>query len=197
MRIVLAHVVPFFVAVSVLGCEDKKPAPAAETATAPKPPPPAPTPEKPPEPPKSTRPEKIETELTADRRSKAESAVPEAKGFLVVQGLEEKLKANKTLKEKAAGVTAFDKLAKGKWILFTGPISNPTDSGFEMGVTYTPQIKGDMLGMSRQWFPVSFSDVKGYEASKFKAGQMVVVLAKYDGKEKASPGNELVATGNW
>jgi hypothetical protein len=198
MRIALITAVSLLVSASVTGCEDKKPAPAAETASTP-PPPPAPTPQKTAEPvaEAKSRPDKIETEVTPDRRSKAEAAVPEAKGFLVGQSLEEKLKANKTLKEKEAGVTAFDKLAKGKWVLFTGPISNPTEAGFDLGITYTPQIKGDMMGMSRQWFPVSFTDVKGYEASKFKVGQMVVVLAKYDGKQKASPGNELVATGNW
>ncbi|HEX4340906.1 MAG TPA: hypothetical protein VH062_33590 [Polyangiaceae bacterium] len=197
MRIAVIPVLSLL-CISVTACDDKKPAPVAETAATP--PPPAPTPQKSAEPPpeaKRSRPEKLETEVTPERRTKAEAAVPEAKGFLVGQTLEEKLKAMKTLKEKEAGVTAFDKLAKGKWVLFTGPISNPTDSGFDLGITYTPQIKGDMMGMSRQWFPVTFTDVKGYEASKFKPGQVVVVLAKYEGKEKASPGNELVETGNW
>jgi hypothetical protein len=54
-----------------------------------------------------------------------------------------------------------------------------------------------MMGMSRQWFPVTFSDVKGYDQSAFKVGQMVVVLAKYTGKQKAGPGHELVAIGAW
>jgi hypothetical protein len=88
-------------------------------------------------------------------------------------------------------------MAQGKWVLFAGPIANPTEGGFDIGITYTPQIKGDMMGMSRQWFPVTFTDVKGYDSSRFKSGQMVVVIAKYAGKQKASPGNELVATGNW
>jgi hypothetical protein len=39
--------------------------------------------------------------------------------------------------------------------------------------------------------------VKGYDSTKFKPGQMVVVLARYAGAGKASPGNELVATKNW
>jgi hypothetical protein len=199
MRNAIPHVLALLVASSAAGCDEKKAAPAAETAPAPTPPP-APTPVKPPEPveeAKPTRPAKIETEVTAERRTKAEGAVPEAKGFLVAQSLEEKLKANKTLKEKAGGVAAFDKMAKGKWVLFTGPISNPTESGFDLGITYTPQIKGDMMGMSRQWFPITFSSVKGYDSTKFKPGQMVVVLAKYAGAQKASPGDELVATGSW
>jgi hypothetical protein len=200
MKFALVHVVPLLAVVCVTGCDDKKPVPVAETAVAPPPPVPTPTPTKPAEPAaeeKKSRPEKIETEVTPERRTKAEAAVPDAKGFLVGRSLEDKLKANKALKEKEAGVAAFDKMAKGKWILFTGPISNPTDAGFDLGMTYTPQIKGDMMGMSRQWFPISFTEVKGYEAANFKPGQMVVVLAKYDGKQKASPGNELVATGNW
>jgi hypothetical protein len=186
-------VVPCLVACS----EEKKTEAAPSAAPAPTR---TPTPPPAPEPPKETkpsRPEKIETEVTADRRSKAEAAVPEAKGFLVGAALEEKLKANKALKEKEAGVKAFDKLATGKWILFAGPIANPTPGGFDVGITYTPQIPGDMMGMSRQWFPVSFSDVKGYDATAFKPGQMVVVLAKYTGKQKAGPGTELVAAGAW
>lgn len=135
-------------------------------------------------------------EVTAERRGKIEAATPEAKGFLVASELEEKLKANPALKEKEAAVKAFDKLALGKWILFAGPISNPA-AGFDLGVTYTPQIKGDVMGMSRQWFPVSFSEVKGYDSNAFKAGQTVVVLAKYTGKQKASGGEELVAANRW
>jgi hypothetical protein len=180
----------------ICGCsEDKKPD-AVPSATAAPPPPPAPAPE-PPKEEKPSRPEKIDPEVTADRRTKIEAAMPEAKGFLVATELEEKLKKNKTLKDTGGAVKAFDKLALGKWILFSGPISNPAAGGFDLGVTYTPQIKGDVMGMSRQWFPVSFTDVKGYDASAFKGGQMVIVLAKYTGKQKAGPGEEAVAVNQW
>jgi hypothetical protein len=184
---------------ALVACDDKKDAPA-ETATAsatapaptpsPTPPPPPPAPAGP------SRPEKIDLAVTPAQRTKVETAVPEAKGFLVAKDIEEKIKPLK-LKEKEGGVTAFDRLAKGKWVLFEGPIANLTESGFDLGITYTPQIKGDMMGMSRQWFPVTFSDVKGYQQTAFKGGQMVIVLAKYLGKQKATPGSELVATGNW
>lgn len=182
---------------AVIACSEEKKATAAATAAPTPTPAPAPTPAAPPREEKPKRPEKIETEVTADRRMKVESANPEAKGFLVASDLETKLKANKTLKAKEAGVTAFDKMASGHWVLFAGPLSNPTDTGFDLGITYTPQIPGDIMGMSRQWFPVTFSGVKGYDASSFKAGQMVVVLAKYVGKQKAENGQELVATGIW
>lgn len=182
----------------IVGCEGEKKAEAVPSAAPAPSPPPAPAPPPPPkEEAKPSRPEKIDQEVTPERRAKAEAGVTEAKGFLVATSLEEKLKANKKLKEKEAGVAAFDKLAAGKWVLFSGPMANPTPTGFDLGITYTPQMPGDMMGMSRQWFPVTFSDVKGYDASQFKAGQVVVVLAKYNGKQKASPGNELVATGNW
>ncbi len=180
------------------GCSEEKKTEAVPSA-APAPTP-SPTPPPAPEPPKvekPSRPEKIDTEATAERRSKLEAAEPDAKGFLVQSALEDKLKANKSLKDKDAAVKALDRLARGKWILFEGPISNPTDAGFELGITYTPQVKGDMMGMSRQWFPVSFSDVKGYAAADFKPGQMVIVLAKYTGKAKAGPGEEAVATNHW
>jgi hypothetical protein len=198
MRIAIYTALALSPALLTIACEDKKAPPPAQTA-APTPTP-APTPTKEPAPApeaKPSRPEKIDTAVTAEKRSKVEAAVPESKGFVLSTDLEEKLKANKKLRENTAGVAAFDKMAQGKWVLFTGPIANPTDSGFDMGVTYTPQIKGDMMGMSRQWFPVTFSDVKGYDSSKIKSGQVVVVVAKYAGKQKASPGNELVATGNW
>jgi len=179
-----------------IACSEEKKVPAEVTATAA----PIPTPTPPPAPPKEEkppRPAKIDTEVTAERRAKAEGANSDAKGFLVASSLEDKLKANKTLKAKEGGVTAFDKMASGRWVLFAGPLSNPTDSGFDLGITYTPQIPGDVMGMSRQWFPVTFSGVKGYDVSHFKAGQVVVVLAKYVGKQKAENGQELVAAGTW
>jgi hypothetical protein len=186
-------------AVLALGCEEKKNESAATTAAAMPTPAPTPTPApKPePEPAKPTRPEKIETEVTPERRAKAEAAVPDAKGFVVQSEIEEKLKGNKKNDKPEVSIPAFDKMAAGKWVLFAGPIANLTATGFDLGVTYTPQMPNDPMGMSRQWFPVTFSDVKGYEESKFKPGQMVVVLAKYAGKQKAGPGQELVEVGGW
>ena len=86
---------------------------------------------------------------------------------------------------------------KGKWVLFTGNAANLTASNFDMGVVYTPQIPGDSIGMSKQWFPVHMSEIEGYKQDALKTGDMVVVLVKYDGAGKASPGQELVATGVW
>jgi hypothetical protein len=182
---------------SLVGCSEEKKVAAAATAAPTPSPAPTPVPAPAPKEEKPKRPQKIDTEVTADRRAKVEGSNADAKGFLVASDLETKLKANKTLKAKEAGVTAFDKMASGHWVLFAGPLSNPTDSGFDLGITYTPQMAGDVMGMSRQWFPVTFSGVKGYDSASFKPGQVVVVLAKYVGKQKAENGQELVAEGMW
>jgi hypothetical protein len=182
------------------GCEEQKPAPEAkpaETASvAPAAPAPAPTPTATQADP-SQRPEKIETTLTDDRRAALETKYASAKGFLVAKDLEDKLKGDKKIKDKKAAVAAFDKAAKGKWVLFSGPLVNLTDTGFDLGVVYTSQMENDPLGMSRQFFEVTMSEIEGYEKDRFKAGNVVVVLAKYNGGGKAGPGHEAVASGAW
>jgi hypothetical protein len=94
-------------------------------------------------------------------------------------------------------VSAFDKAAKGKWILFSGPLVNLTDDGFDLGVVYTSQMQNDPLGMSRQFFEVTMKEIEGYSKDKFKAGNVVVVLAKYKGDAKAGPGHEVIEAGVW
>jgi hypothetical protein len=187
----------------LVACEDqKKPAtettPAATASVAPATPAPAPTPT--PSPAKEEtgqRPEKIATELTDDRRAALETKYPNAKGFLLAKDLENKLRGDKRIKDKKAAVAAFDKAAKGKWLLFSGPLVNLTDESFDLGVVYTSQMANDPLGMSRQFFEVTLKEIEGYEKDKFKAGNVVVVLAKYTGDGKGGPGHEVVASGVW
>jgi hypothetical protein len=185
----------------VLGCDDDKPAATAASAAPSAVPAPAPTPTpeaaKPAPKSESGRPEKVDLTLTPERRTAIETKYPAEKGFLVEKELEEKLQKNKALKDEKTALAAFDKLAKGKWILFAGNAANLAASSFDMGVVYTPQIPGDSIGMSKQWFPVHMSDVEGYKQDALKTGDMVVVLVKYEGASKASPGQELVATGVW
>ena len=186
----------------LVACEEDKPAEKTATpsaAPAPTPPPaptasaaPAPTAKK-----ESERPSKIDTELTSARRAAIESKYPAAKGFVAAADLQTKLKADKTLKDKKAAVAAFDRLARGKWLLFTGPLVNLKDDGFDIGLEYTPQLPNDPMGMSRQFFEVSMSKVEGYDKEAFKGGNVGVVLVKYNGATQASPGYELVATGAW
>lgn len=168
---------------------EKKAELAAATVEAPK--------AQPEEPEKAARPKTIETEVTADRRGVLEEAYPDAKGFLVASELEEKLKKDKSLSAKAGAIKAFDKTTKGKWVLFTGPLVNPTDDGFDLAVSYTPLAPNDPMGISRQFFTVTFNEVEGYKKGEFKPGTMVAVLAKYSGDSKAGPGYELVATEKW
>ena len=183
------------------GCEDEKPpAPPAAPSAAPAPvATPAPTPAATPEPPKKTdgRPSKVPTELTPARRAAIETKYPATKGFVAASDLQAKLKADKTLKDKKSAITAFDKQAKGKWLLFTGPLVNLKSDAFDMAFEYTPQLPNDPMGMSRQFFEVSMSKVEGYDQELFKLGNVGVVLVKYTGAAQASPGYELVALGAW
>ena len=116
---------------------------------------------------------------------------------MLASDLQAKLKADKSLKDKKAAVTAFDKIARGKWVLFTGPLVNTTEEGFDIGLEYTPQLPNDPMGMSRQFFEVTMTQVEGYTKDAFKGGNVGVVLAKYVGGGKATPGYELVSTGVW
>lgn len=182
------------------GCEEEKKAeptaanPAISSLQAAEP---APTAAEPPEPEKPSRPETIEIDLTDERRAKLAKAYGDAQGFLVAKDLEAQLKENKTLKDEAKAVKAFDAKAKGKWVLFTGTMVNLTKDGFDMAIVYTPQLPNDPMGMSRQFFTVTFSNITGYDETKFKVGSAGVVLAKYDGSKKAGPGHEVVEAGHW
>lgn len=184
----------------LLGCEEEKPAPAKATPSALPAAAPAPS-AAPAEPPKaaktSARPSKVDMELTAARRAAVEGKYAAAKGFLSAADLQTKLKADKTLKDKKAAITAFDKLARGKWVLFTGPLVNAKDDAFDIGLEYTPQLPNDPMGMSRQFFEVTITQVEGYAQDDFKGGNVGVVLVKYNGAAKASPGYELVSAGAW
>ena len=176
--------------------EPKKPEPKKKpVATAA----PTPTPSAKPEKPADTqapRPRNLKTELTDAQRKKIEAAHPEAKGFLEASKLEAAIKKKKP-KAKEPAMKELDKLAKGKWILFIGPTTNVKPKVFDMGVTYTPRVEGDRIGLSRQFFLVNFSDIKGYDEKRLRNGTMVAVLAKYTGKGKAVSGFELVEEKNF
>jgi hypothetical protein len=186
----------------LFGCEDEKPATASKpmatsAAAAPVPTPSATAPAAPKAENANERPSKVDTELTPARRTAVEGKYPAAKGFLAAPDLQTKLKADKSLKDKKAAIAAFDKLARGKWVLFSGPLVNATEDSFDIGLEYTPQLPNDPMGMSRQFFEVTMTQVEGYSKDAFKGGNVGVVLVKYNGAGKASPGYELVATGVW
>ena len=201
-RVQLCCLVGYGALSMLLGCEDEKPKSATPAPTPSALPTPAPAP-----PPSaaaapkaensSDRPSKVEMDLTPARRSAVEAKFPATKGFVAATELQTKLKADKSLKDKKAAIAAFDKLARGKWVLFAGPLVNTTDSGFDIGLEYTPQLPNDPMGMSRQFFEVTMSEVEGYDKDAFKGGNVGVVLVKYNGKGMASPGYELVAANVW
>lgn len=142
------------------------------------------------------RPKHLDPKLTAARRERIDKAYPEAKGFVPVKQIEAKLKKEK-LGSKTAALHAFDKMAKGKWVLFMGFLDNGDAKGFRLGVMYTPRLKGDRMGLSQQFFMVRMTGIKGYDHLTLKNGTEVIVLAKYQGKGKAGPGYELVAEHKW
>lgn len=184
----------------VSACEDQKPEPTPSPAQSPAPSVLATAAEAaaaPTTPPSPAKRPKVDLELTSERRTAIEAKHPESRGFLAAKELEEKLKANKAIKAKAGALTAFDRAAKGKWVLFSGLMVNLTDTGFDIAVVYTPQLPNDVMGMSRQFFEVTLNEIEGYRAGQFKTGDPVVVLAKYLGAGKAAPGYELVATEVW
>ena len=190
----------FVLGVGLLGCEEeKKPeptaaAPAVSSLQAAEP---APTAAEPAEPEKAARPETIDMTLTDDRRAKLTKAYGDAQGFVEAKEVEAQLKKNKALKDEAKAVKAFDAKAKGKWVLFTGTMVNLKKDSFDIAVVYTERIPGDSIGMSQQFFTVTFSNVEGYDDTKFKVGSAGVVLAKYDGSKQASKGYEAVEAGHW
>jgi hypothetical protein len=188
---------------SASACEAEKPAAETpkETAQAPKEQlaaaSVAPKPEVAKEPEKAERPKTIDTTVSAERRELLEKAYPDAKGFLVAAEIEEKLKKDKSNTAKAPAIKSFDKTTKGKWVLFSGPLVNATETGFDLAVSYTPLAPNDPMGISRQFFTVTLSNIEGYKKSDLKVGTMVVVLAKYTGGAVAGPGYELVAADKW
>jgi hypothetical protein len=168
--------------------------PAMRAAEAP-PPAEPPPPEKP-----SVRRPKDEADLilTPEKRARVERLAPEAKGFIAGAELEQKLFAmNLTRGKDAEAAKAFDKLARGKWILFTGNIGAPTPGSFQLPIRYTPRDPMDSMGITTVWIPIELSNVKAFDPSQYQPGDLAVVLAKYEGKQKASGGYDVVLSKAW
>lgn len=143
------------------------------------------------------RPDRIDTELTAARRQRIEAAVPDARGFIVASEIEKELKADKDVDKEPLAVKAFDERALGKWVLFVAPMNAADDDGFELPVTFAHASKGDPFGMSRMWFYIRFSEVKGYSNVTAAGGQVTAVVARYNGQKRATPAHDLVGLGLW
>jgi hypothetical protein len=137
-------------------------------------------------------------EVTDAIRSRVESRHPEAAGFLTGAQIEEKLFALDLKRGKDdEALKHFDRLAKGKWILLTGPLTAPQADGFELPVRYTPRDPTDPMGLTSQWISVKLTELQGYEATEYRSGEKAAVLAKYKGSKEASPGFDLILLGHW
>lgn len=137
--------------------------------------------------------------VTPERRAKLEAVVPEAKGFIDQrEELEPKL-FKQELKRGAndTALEAFDKLAKGKYVLFSGYIIEPKPEGFDLAVRYTPRDPADPVGLTATWFPVHFTQVRGYDATAYQGGEPVAVLAKYEGAQATSAARDLISLEEW
>lgn len=136
--------------------------------------------------------------VTPERRAKLEAAVPEAKGFLDQRELEPQL-FKQDLKRGAndAGLKAFDKVAKGRFVLFSGYIIDPKPEGFDLAVRYTPRDPADPVGLTATWFPVHFRQVRGYDVTAYRAGEQLAVLAFYDGNQETSRARDVILLEEW
>ena len=136
--------------------------------------------------------------LTAERRTHIERVIPEAKGFLDAAELERSLYKRSLPRGKDDRATAaLDQLAQGKWVLFTGNLMKPTKDGFELALRYTPRDAKDRLGLTSTWLPIQFANVSGYDRSQYRAGEPIAVLARYNGKNRAEPGYDLILSNRW
>jgi hypothetical protein len=153
----------------------------------------------PPAKPLVTRPkDSVDLIVSAEKRARVEQLVPEAKGFLTSAELEEKLYKLELKRGKDAdAVKALDRLAKGKWVLFTGNIGSITPAGCELPIRYTPKDPGDSLGLTSVWLPIQITAIKGYEAAEYRAGELAAILARYEGDRKATPGYDVVLLKSW
>ena len=133
-----------------------------------------------------------------EKRARVERLVPEAKGFLTSDEIEKRLYTMELKRGKDAdAVKAIDKLAKGKWVLFTGNVGSLTDDGCELPIRYTPKDPNDALGLTSTWVPIRITSIKGYDKKQYEAGELAAILARYDGAQKASPGYDVVLLGTW
>ena len=136
--------------------------------------------------------------LTEARRASIEHAYPEARGFIDVADVEQKLFALDLSRGKVAeAVVEFDRHAARKWVLFTGAVMEPRPGGLELPVRYTPRDARDPLGVTSTWFNVKLDDVRGWDPDEYKPGELSVILAKYRGRKVASPGFDLILLDRW
>jgi hypothetical protein len=136
--------------------------------------------------------------LTDAIRSRLESRHPEAAGFVTVEDIEKKLFALDLKRgNDDEALKHIDRIAKGKWILMTGPVTAATPEGFELPIRYTPRDPADPMGLTSQWISVKLTGVEGFDAKEYRPGEKTAALVKYDGGGKASKGFDLIMLRQW
>ncbi len=143
------------------------------------------------------RPDKINHELTDARRRLIEQKLGDTRGFLVESELEEQMKHDKKIDRRERALESFDGLAKDRWVLFVGPMINLDAEGFQVAVAFIPESRRDKMAVTRLWFNVTISQIKGYRPVLLREGQETAVLARYRGDAQASPAYDLVGMGLW
>jgi hypothetical protein len=135
---------------------------------------------------------------SAEKRARVEAFAPETKGFLTSEAIENELYKLELKRGKDAdAVKALDRMARGRWVLFTGNIGAVAKEGCELPIRYTPKDPNDNLGLTSVWVPIRISGIKGYDANEYRPGELAVILARYEGEQKASPGYDLVFLQKW
>lgn len=136
--------------------------------------------------------------VSSSKRARVEAFAPEAAGFLTAADLEEQLYKMQLKRGKDAdAVKALDRLAKGKWVLFTGNIGSIKPDSFELPIRYTPRDPNDAMGITNVWIPIKLTKIRGYDGNEYRAGELAVVLAKYEGKQTAEGGYDVVLLKHW
>jgi hypothetical protein len=136
--------------------------------------------------------------VSPEKRARVERLAPEARGFLTSDEIEKRLYAMELKRGKDAdAVKALDGIARGKWVLFTGNVGSLTDEGCELPIRYTPKDPNDALGLTSVWVPIRLSGIKGYDRTQYAPGELAVILARYDGVQKATPGYDVVLLRSW
>src|SRR5262249_47686137 len=135
---------------------------------------------------------------SAEKRARVEAFAPEAKGFLTSEAIENELyKLDLKRGKDPDAVKALDRIARARWILFTGNIGAIKPGSCELPIRYTPKDPNDSLGLTSVWLPIQISGIKGYDAAEYRPGELAVILARYEGSEKASPAYDLVLLQKW
>jgi hypothetical protein len=69
--------------------------------------------------------------------------------------------------------------------------------GFQMAIAVIPESRRDKMAVTRLWFNVTISQIKGYRPVLLREGQETAVLARYQGNSQASPAYDLAGLGLW